>query len=101
MPDIVIRNFQGVLKKYRASSFSERDKGTRFERLMQAFLKTYPLYAGKFKHIWLWNEFPHRLGVVRLKRLCYSLIGTAILFSPCVLMSCRGCSDGTRVQEIS
>jgi predicted helicase len=48
------------LKKYRASSFSERDKGARFERLMQAFLQTYPLYEGKFRHIWLWNEFPHR-----------------------------------------
>ncbi|MDR0309967.1 MAG: DEAD/DEAH box helicase family protein, partial [Acidobacteriota bacterium] len=53
-------NFQKVLEKYRAISFSERDKGTRFERLIQAFLKTVPWYEGKFRHVWLWNEFPHR-----------------------------------------
>lgn len=31
--------FQDILAKYRAVSFSERDKGDRFERLMQAFLQ--------------------------------------------------------------
>ena len=50
--------FQRVLEKYRTISFSEKDKGTRFERLIQAFLKTAPWYEGKFQHIWLWNEFP-------------------------------------------
>ncbi|MCL1889458.1 MAG: DEAD/DEAH box helicase family protein, partial [Desulfovibrionaceae bacterium] len=53
-------NFQKVLDKYRAVSFSEKDKGARFERLMQSFLKTYPAYAGMFKHVWLWNEFPYK-----------------------------------------
>jgi predicted helicase len=53
-------NFQNVLEKYRAISFSERDKGARFERLMQAFLQTVPWYDGKFRHVWLWNDFPFR-----------------------------------------
>ena len=52
--------FKQVLQKYRDTSFSERDKGYRFERLMQSFLKTYPLYEGQFDSIWLWNEFPSR-----------------------------------------
>ena len=52
--------FQKVLTKYRTVSFSEQDKGSRFERLMQAFLKTYPVYDGKFKHVWLWKEFPYK-----------------------------------------
>jgi predicted helicase len=52
--------FQNILAKYRAISFSERDKGDRFERLMQAFLKTAPLYEGKFRHVWLWREFPYK-----------------------------------------
>jgi predicted helicase len=52
--------FEQVLQKYRDTSFSERDKGYRFERLMQSFLKTYPLYDGQFTSIWLWNEFPSR-----------------------------------------
>lgn len=52
--------FINVLKKYREISFSERDKGDRFERLMQAFLQTYPLYKNQLCHVWLWNEFPFR-----------------------------------------
>ena len=30
-------NFNQILDKYRQVSFSERDKGDRFERLMQAY----------------------------------------------------------------
>ena len=52
--------FQNILAKYRAISFSERDKGDRFERLMQAFLQTVPWYDGKFRHVWLWKEFPYK-----------------------------------------
>ena len=51
-------SFSDILAKYRIVSFSERDKGERFERLMQAFLKTAPLYAGLFEHVWLWADFP-------------------------------------------
>ena len=52
--------FSAVLEKYRAYSFSEKDKGNWFERLMQAYLRTEPLYKSRFKHVWLWNEFPFR-----------------------------------------
>jgi len=50
--------FKTILDKYRKISFSERDKGDRFERLMQAYLITDPQYANRFKRVWLWNEFP-------------------------------------------
>ena len=49
-----------LLEKYRNESFSERDKGTRFERLMQAYLKTDPLYADMFQTVWLWDDFPYK-----------------------------------------
>lgn len=49
--------FETVLEKYRQLSFSERDKGNRFERLMQAFLLTDAVYAYRLQHVWLWNEF--------------------------------------------
>ena len=52
--------FSDILAKYRTVSFSERDKGERFERLMQAFLKTSPMYAGIFEHVWMWADFPHK-----------------------------------------
>ncbi len=51
-------SFIKVLEKYRKYSFSEYDKGTRFELLMQAYLRTDPKYAARFKNVWLWNEFP-------------------------------------------
>lgn len=54
-------SFQKILDKYRKIAFSERDKGDRFERLMQAYLKTDPKYAFLFKSVWLWNEFPGKL----------------------------------------
>ncbi len=52
--------FDNILEKYRKISFSERDKGDRFERLMKGYLLTDPKYAYKFKKVWLWNEFPGR-----------------------------------------
>lgn len=52
--------FQNILDKYRKISFTERDKGERFERLMQAYLQTDPKYSYRFKKVWLWNEFPGR-----------------------------------------
>ncbi|MBQ7515555.1 MAG: DEAD/DEAH box helicase, partial [Schwartzia sp.] len=52
--------FDAVLEKYRKNSFSEKDKGTRFERLMKCFLLSYEVYRGKFARVWLWNEFPCR-----------------------------------------
>ncbi len=50
--------FQNILAKYRKISFSERDKGDRFERLMQAYLQTDPKYAYLFKRVWMWKDFP-------------------------------------------
>ncbi len=52
--------FKQILDKYRKYSFSERDKGDRFERLMSAYLQTDPKYANLFKNVWLWNDFPGR-----------------------------------------
>jgi len=55
-----VMQFNSILEKYRAFSFSERDKGARFERLMQAWLRTDPLFKDRFSHVWMWNEFPYR-----------------------------------------
>jgi predicted helicase len=59
-------NFLPLLDHYRSISFSEKDKGERFERLMKAYLLTDPKYAYKFKKVWLWEEFPgrHDLGSI-------------------------------------
>lgn len=52
--------FTKILDKFRKESFSERDKGFRFERLMQAYLKTTTIYANLFDEVWLWSEFQYR-----------------------------------------
>jgi len=53
-------SFNTVLERYRKVAFSERDKGTRFECLMKAFLKTYPIYQTIIRQVYLWSEFPCR-----------------------------------------
>lgn len=50
--------FSQILNNFRKDALSERDKGYRFERLMQAYLKTTALYANFFEEVWLWMEFP-------------------------------------------
>ena len=52
-------SFAQLLDKFRTEAFSERDKGYRFERLMQDYLKTSALYANLFETIWLWTDFPY------------------------------------------
>lgn len=51
-------SFNKILEKYRKISFSERDNGDRFERLILAYLQTDPKYAYRFKTLWLLNGFP-------------------------------------------
>lgn len=53
-------DFTTILERYQKYSFSERDKGTRFEELMGRFLVTNPLYADDLDQVWLWTEFPFR-----------------------------------------
>lgn len=52
-------SFSQILQKFRTASFSERDKGDRFERLIQSYLYTDPKYA-HLRKVWLWSEFPFR-----------------------------------------
>lgn len=56
----IVCSFRGLLSKYRDSAYSLRNQGDKFERLMQAFLRTVPMYADLFKNVWLWSEFPYR-----------------------------------------
>lgn len=56
-------NFQKVINRYREQSHSEADKGKRFERLMQAMLRTLPPYCNELQQVWLWNEFPYRQNI--------------------------------------
>jgi predicted helicase len=54
------KTFVDILTKYRSLSFSEHDKGTRFERLMRDYLMTDPTYASQLAKVWMWQDFPAR-----------------------------------------
>lgn len=56
-------SFSSILDKYRKISYSQRDKGDRFERLMKLYLLTDPKYAQHIDKIWLWNEFPGNIDL--------------------------------------
>lgn len=56
-------HFENVINRYRNQSHSEADKGQRFERLMQAMLRTIPPYCNELQQVWLWNEFPFRQSI--------------------------------------
>ena len=56
------KTFQNVLAELAARSDSERDKGSRFERLTKAFFGADALYAGQFTNVWLWSEWPGNQG---------------------------------------
>ncbi|PUA82067.1 DEAD/DEAH box helicase [Nocardioides currus] len=49
-----------VLGELRASALDERDKGDKFERLVQSFLRTDPEWTAKFDDVWTWTEWPER-----------------------------------------
>lgn len=53
-------DFTTIWERYQKYSFSERDKGTRFEELMSRFMITNPLYADELEHVWLWMDFLFR-----------------------------------------
>jgi predicted helicase len=55
--------FRSILDGFRREAYSEREKGARFERLMRDYLMTAPRYAGQFKTVWLWNDFPYRAAL--------------------------------------
>jgi hypothetical protein len=66
------------LEKYRDYSFSERDKGALFERLMLRFLKTYLAYARRF------NPSPDRTAPALAAIHCLQVRGNAFLCRFCV-----------------
>ncbi|WP_194421468.1 DEAD/DEAH box helicase [Microbacterium abyssi] len=60
MTNSSIASIHDVLDQYRKVAFDEYDKGSHFERLMQAFLRTEPQYAELYDRVWRWSEYPER-----------------------------------------
>ncbi len=52
-----------VLAHFREAATSNRDLGDRFERLICRYLELDPIYAERFSHVWMWNEWPRKGNV--------------------------------------
>jgi len=56
--------FARVLATLRDLSTDQLDKGKRFERLVAATLRVAPLWATRFKNVWLWEDWPGAGGEI-------------------------------------
>ncbi|WP_366180781.1 hypothetical protein ABXS69_01060 [Actinomyces timonensis] len=51
-----------ILDRLYYEADNPRDKGTAFERLVQAFLQEDPVFAERFDEVWMWSQWPGRHG---------------------------------------
>lgn len=58
------QTFADVFDDLYFSATSERDKGSKFERLLKRYLQVEPKYADQYSNVWLWQEWPSRNGAV-------------------------------------
>ncbi len=54
--------FHQLLDSIREATTTEADKGKRFEVLIKRFLQAEPTYKERFSDVWLWTEWPYRMG---------------------------------------
>ena len=58
----VTGNIHAVLDRLRDTALDERDKGDKFERLIQAYLRSDPEWTSRFTEVWRWADWPGRAG---------------------------------------
>ncbi|WP_434061454.1 DEAD/DEAH box helicase [Paramicrobacterium humi] len=57
-----VTSFDAVFDQLYFSAKSEKDKGSKFERLLKRYLEVEPKYADQYSQVWLWNQWPGRHG---------------------------------------
>ena len=66
-------SFEQLMFDLRKASHSKSDQGTKFEKLMQRYFLTSPLYSEIYEQVWLWSEFPysttHDIGIDLVAKL--------------------------------
>ena len=53
----IIMTLNDILHKFRTESFTEKEKGLQFERLMRSWLLSDPRYSN-LTDVWMWEDFP-------------------------------------------
>lgn len=62
MSKLIESSLQSLLSEYRNKIKNNRDLGTSFESLIKAYFCNEPMYAQKFKNVWMWNDWPYKWG---------------------------------------
>ena len=57
-----MKKIYDALSFIRNTAKSEKDKGTKFERLSRFFLKNDPLWSERFSEVWMWKDAPTNTG---------------------------------------
>lgn len=58
----MVTTLNDLIDDIRVRYSTNSEQGSAFERLIKQFLLTDPLYAQRFEHVWLWQEWPGRKG---------------------------------------
>lgn len=56
------QTFESVFDDLYFSAHSEREKGSKFEAMLQRFLQLEPKFADRYSNVWLWQDWPGRNG---------------------------------------
>ena len=57
---VVSMTFEELAEKLERTSRTTTDKGTKFEEVIAAYLRTAPEYADQFDEVYLWQDWPER-----------------------------------------
>ncbi len=66
-------SFEQLMLNLRHVSQNKSDQGSKFERFMQKYFLTSPLYSQMYDQLWLWSQFPyssiHDIGIDLVAKL--------------------------------
>lgn len=60
---IFILSFNQLIQQINENNIQQRDRGTAFEYLVQAYLRNEPIYHNLFSHVWMLSEVPESEGI--------------------------------------
>lgn len=93
-----MKTIYDVLEAIRGNNWSERDKGERFEKLMQRWLRVDGFYGRMYSEVYLWGEFAERHGLEK-KDLGIDLVAVKGEGGGLVAIQCKFYAEGTVVDK--
>ena len=60
------KSFISLINEIDNEIHTQRDRGTMFEHLVQAYLKNEPTYKNEFQNVWMLSEVPEEMGIPKI-----------------------------------